>query len=274
MRRCRPLLGTFVEIDGPNASAIEAGFAAVALVQRLMSAHDPDSEVGRLNRTGVGEAVALSPEMMTVLRRAQFWAARSGGWFDVVAAGRESLRLGAIPRHPGQPLPDPSSDYRSLRLEGGKGWLNSDACINLGGIAKGFAVDCAVTAMRLAGADDGLVNAGGDLFAFGALREVQLVDPRTRRPRLAIAVRDCAVATSAGLPKGNQELDFGHLGGAADQLSVTVVAASALDADALTKIAWRGHPRLTDLLALADARLIAFDGEEYSILPNELAVAA
>lgn len=273
MRRCRPLLGTFVEIDGADAVVIEAGFAAVERVQRLMSAHDPDSELSRLNRSG-GGSVPLLPETLFVLRRAQFWARRSDGRFDVVVAGHHSLRRGAIPLHPGQPVPNAARGYRSLRLEGQRGWLIGDACIDLGGIAKGFAVDAAVEAMRAAGATDGLVNAGGDLFAFGEPREVQLVDPRTRRPRLAIAVRDCAVATSAGLPRGDQELDFGHLGGAANQLSVTVVASSALDADALTKIAWRGHPRLTDLLALADARLIAFDGEEISILPNDLAVAA
>jgi len=56
IRRCRPLLGTFVEIAvrGCNerllARGIEAGFDAIVRVSRLMSFHDPLSDVSRMNR--------------------------------------------------------------------------------------------------------------------------------------------------------------------------------------------------------------------------------
>ena len=56
IRRARPLLGTFVEIEVAGATepemadAVDAAFAAVAEVHRLMSFHDPDSDISRLNR--------------------------------------------------------------------------------------------------------------------------------------------------------------------------------------------------------------------------------
>jgi FAD:protein FMN transferase len=73
------------------------------------------------------------------------------------------------------------------------------AAIDLGGIAKGFAVDRAVDAMRCEGAASGVVNAGGDLRVFGG--EPSLLHVRhPREPgRLlpAGALRDAAFATSA-----------------------------------------------------------------------------
>lgn len=274
MRRCRPLLGTFVEIDGPDEVAIAAGFAAVERVHRLMSAHDPDSEIGALNRSN-GARVPLSAGTRFVLDRAQYWARRSGGCFDIVVAGGEALRRGALPRHAGQVVPEAGLDHRALRLDDGGGSLEPGACVDLGGIAKGFAVDSAVEAMRAAGAAAGLVNAGGDLFVFGEPRTVDIVDPRERSPRLAISVCDYAVATSAGIAREGAALDFAHLGGPrGDKISVTVVAPSALDADALTKIAWRDHERLGELLSLCDARAIVLGPESTSFISVDLAVAA
>ena len=54
--RCRPLLGTFVEVTAPSNACIEAAFDAIARVHALMSAHEPASDVSRLNRFGAAEA--------------------------------------------------------------------------------------------------------------------------------------------------------------------------------------------------------------------------
>ena len=67
IRRCRPLLGTFVEITARGgderllARGIEAGFDTVAQVNRLMSFHDPMSDVSRMNREAFPKGVSVHP---------------------------------------------------------------------------------------------------------------------------------------------------------------------------------------------------------------------
>ncbi|MES2147176.1 MAG: FAD:protein FMN transferase, partial [Pseudomonadota bacterium] len=200
MHRCRPMLGTFVEIESDCAAAIEAGFAAVERIHRLMSAHDPASELSRLNQ---GERVELSPDTRAVLERSLFWFAASGGIFDPAVAGRIAIDRGTLPLHRGHARSNRDHDLSVLRVEGPVAWLERPACIDLGGIAKGHAVDAAVAAMGKAGALSGLVNAGGDLSGFGRPHCIQVVDPSTQAPRLAISLDNRALATSAGLARAN-----------------------------------------------------------------------
>lgn len=268
MRRCRPWLGTLVEIEADSDAAIEAGFAAVGEVHRLMSAHDPMSELSRINR---GERVSLSPHLLTVLERALFWFRLSDGAFDPAVAGRRALAREALPLHPGQSRPGPAG-LSSLAIDDGHAWLTSTACLDLGGIAKGHAVDAAAAAMRAAGARTGLVNAGGDLFAFGNPQPVDIVDPQTREPRLRVMLVDRALATSAGL-SSEKGLRSDHLPSGRFQ-SVTVEAARAIDADALTKIVWAGHSRLSELLSFADARVVAISADGSVVEPASLSEAA
>lgn len=272
-RRCRPWLGTFVEIEADCAVAIEAAFKAVARVHLLMSAHEPDSELSRLNRSTGGAPVRLSQDTRTVLDRALFWARQSDGAFDPVAAGHNAVARGDIPLHDGQRALDPSADFEALMMEEEFARLDRIGCIDLGGIAKGHAVDVAVAALRKVGMTDGMVNAGGDLFAFGEPRRVVVPDPMNGAARFTLMLRDRAVATSAG-QRGDGGLDFAHLPRRrADHVSVTVEAPRAIDADALTKIAFARHPHLPRLLALADARAIAItaSGEVVELAGERLA---
>ena len=139
--------------------------------------------------------------------------------------------------------------------------LERPACLDLGGIAKGYAVDLAIAAMRHAGAADGLVNAGGDLRVFGDQpRSIVVPDPLSRQPLVMIAIENAALATSAGLPGAADRLDFGHLPRAAlDWISVTVRAQTACDADALTKIVWAQGANAADLLRDHQAEALVID---------------
>lgn len=249
IRRCRPLLGTFVEVTAQSSGHIDAAFAAVERVHALMSAHDPVSELSRINRHAHREPLEVSDETAEVLDLALHWRRLSGGVFDVVAAGKRSLAEGRIPRHPGQPLPRASSS-RVLTVEGRTVRLTAPACIDLGGIAKGYAVDQAVAAMRRLGAGRGLVNAGGDMFGFGPQAwMVAVIDPTTRQPTVEVALRDDALATSACLDGSRA-----HLPGDSIWSSVTVRANSACEADLLTKIVWAAPRNVGDLLDRANAR--------------------
>ena len=258
LRRCRPLLGTFVEIQADSEAAIEAGYTAIAEVHRLMSAHEPDSDLSRVNCLAHLGPVQLHPWTALVLEGALFWAKESQGAFDPVRAGKAALESGYLPRYPGQPEPT-AAHWSWLELQGRSVRLLKPGCIDLGGIAKGFAVDRAIEALRRAGADRGLVNAGGDVAAFGPQPcPVQIADPLTRSPGIEIALDNEALATSAMLDGG-----WTHLPGADRRwLSASVHARSAMDADALTKVLISGSPRAHRCLDLARATglRIACDG--------------
>ena len=257
-RRCRPLLGTFVEIDADDEAAIEAGYAAIATVHHLMSAHEPDSDLSRVNRFAHLGPVEVHAWTALVLERALFWAKESEGAFDPVRAGKAAIERGYLPCLPGQPEPA-AAHWSWLELQGRSVRLLKPGCVDLGGIAKGFALDKAIEALRRAGADAGLVNAGGDMAAFGPQPwPVQIADPLIRSPRIEIALENEALATSAVLDGG-----WAHLPGADRRwLSASVRALSAMDADALTKVLLSDSPRTCLCLDLAHATglRVACDG--------------
>lgn len=256
-RRCRPLLGTFVEITADAAGAIDAGFAAVERVHALMSAHDPQSDVGRINRLAHLAPVEVDEWTALVLERALAWSSRSAGAFDVVRAGKRAIERKLLPRHCGQPVPE-ASDWTQLKVRARSVRLLRPGCVDLGGIAKGFAVDVAAAAMRRAGAAQGLVNAGGDLLAFGPNPwRVTVAHPQTRAPLVEIELRQSALATSALLADGSGA----HLPSGSDWIAATVRAPTACAADALTKIVWAGG----DMGVLDEAGASAF-----GIRPNGL----
>src|SRR5579862_2341809 len=102
MRRARPLLGTYVSVavsgvSGPAAAAAgDAAFAAIARVERLMSFHDPGSDLGRLNRAAGREAVAVDPWTIEVVRAACDLQLASDGCFDISVVP-ELQRQGLLP---------------------------------------------------------------------------------------------------------------------------------------------------------------------------------
>src|SRR5712671_6871797 len=106
IRRARPLLGTFVEIavaaetlDAAEA-AVEAAFSAVATVHRLMSFHETDSDVSRLNRAAAPGAVRVHDWTYQVIEAASDLHRRSAGMFDISVAPALQ-RLGLLPGVPG-----------------------------------------------------------------------------------------------------------------------------------------------------------------------------
>ena len=120
------------------------------------------------------------------------------------------------------------------------------AWVDLGGIAKGYAVDLAVAALRRAGADAGLVNAGGDLRAYGPDSWPLWLRTGTS-PARELLLRDCALAASdansLSRPREHQGYYSGRGGANGRQpAAVAIVAPSAALADALTKIVMQATP--------------------------------
>ena len=253
----RPLLGTFVTIRAQGASdaseaavaaAVESAFVAISRVDRLMSFYRRGSDIDRLNRARPGTRLRVHRWTYQVLREAQRLRSQSGGAFNC-NVGSPLMRAGLLPKLVrGQPvrqrhaLPDIHLDQC--------GWIRLSARVvyDLGGIAKGFAVDKAVEALQRGAVVSGLVNAGGDMRVFGV--EPQPVWARCpgdpAKVRMIGMMTNGAIATSAAY-----FVDHNPSGGAAASAivevltgrrvmmvnSVSVVARSGMLADALTKVA-------------------------------------
>ncbi len=171
LRRMRPLLGTFVEISAEGASAltetaINAAFSAMEDIQRQMSFHDAASDLSRVNLYAWRAPVSVNPATFRVLSLARHVARKSGGLFDFSVGGR-LVQTGRLPDHGFHSLGDEGWDALEL-LPRLRVHLKRPIVITLDGIAKGYAVDCAVQQMIAHGITQGMVNAGGDLRLFGA----------------------------------------------------------------------------------------------------------
>lgn len=251
IRRARPLLGTFVEITarGRDAARLEravgAAFATIERLQARLNVHDPASEVSRLNCTAQRRPMAVSGDTWRLLRAAKRMSLLSAGAFDVTA-----------PRARG------GGDFRDIALlRGRRVRFARTLRVDLGGIAKGYCVDRAVAALARFGVRSGLVNAGGDLRAFGAhAYPLQLRHPADPRALLAWGrVRNAAVATSARYRTGRDRwagaLVHGCSGAPIDAgISVSVRAERAWVADALTKVVMLRGAAAADVLARYRAR--------------------
>lgn len=247
LRRAQPWLGTLVGIeaaglpDGPLARAVERAFAAVARVHRAMSFHEPDSELSRLNRRAHAGPVRVSGHLWHVLRAAGRMSALTGGLFDATIAPMLE-RWGYLPR--AQALSDPPGHWRDIRMRAnGTVLFSRPLHIDLGGIAKGYAVDLAIATLRRAGVPRACVNAGGDLrFYGGEPRQISVRDPagsmRLLAPMLQGAIATTCVADSRQQRAGDWRsplVDPRNRRAFARADSVTVLARTCLTADALTK---------------------------------------
>ena len=269
--RARPYLGTLVEIgaEGPGAAAaVDAAFAAVARIHRLMSVHEADSELSRVNRSAAILPVSVGEDLWVVLKAAQALAGESGGLFDISVGGRLAA-LGLLPEH-GAPAAPVLGDWRDLQLlPGRRVAFARPLYLDLGGIAKGYAVDVALQNLRDAGMTQSWVNAGGDLARFGT-EQVMLQVRHPADPARLISLlswRIGAAATSAGYyaPQRNgipQSPLIDPRIGRPQVLdrSITVLAPTTLLADALTKVVALDPVRATPLLSAHGARAFILEG--------------
>jgi thiamine biosynthesis lipoprotein len=238
--RVRPLLGCFVEIGlrESNSAAQQActqAFEAISLVDKLLSFQNPDSELSQLNRAR-GEALTVHPITARVLRLAKWVMRVSDDLFNCTVGGA-LVRQGVLPNM--MIAPTLEVGCRSdVELRGRLARLARPVLITLDGIAKGYAVDCAITVLQRNGMSAGWVNAGGDLRVFG-----DIALPVHRREmddsvRALGHLRNAALATSR-VAEGPDTRHPGFIVGkhqAPTKGVWSVLARRAWQADALTKI--------------------------------------
>jgi thiamine biosynthesis lipoprotein len=265
-------------------AAIEAVLADMRRIDALMSTYKPDSEVSRVN-AGAGKApVPVSVELFELLETAQQYSALSSGAFDITYAS-----VGYLYDYRAQQRPDgpaiaaalPGVDYRQLRLDKPTRTVafgRPGMRIDLGGIAKGHAVDRGIRILEERGFTHAMVNAGGDTRVTGdRMGKPWVVGIRhpDRKDEVALRVplEDAAFSTSGDYERYFDEggVRYHHILDPRTGLSphavrsVTVIASSATRTDGLTKTVFILGPeeglRFINSLTDADAIIIAADGK-------------
>jgi FAD:protein FMN transferase len=253
-----------IVLYAPEAEAAQAAgraaFNRVAQLNEIMSDYETDSELNELSRTsGQGKAVHVSDDLWRVLDRARQVAEQSDGAFDITVGPTVSLWRRARRT---QRLPEPERLAEALKAVGYKKVrLNpSDHTVellvpgmklDLGGIAKGYALDEALKVLTARGITRALVTGGGDMAMSnpppgqcGWRIEIAPLDVPNAPPKRFVRLANWALATSGDL---FQRLDIDgrryshivdpHTGvGLTDHSLVTVIAPDCTTADALSKV--------------------------------------
>ena len=255
---------------------IEAAFDRMAALAALLTRFEAGSEIGRAN-AATGNWTAVSDPTATVVEDALAIARASDGAFDP-ALDRLSELWGFHRRRAPAPLPNgldlaPWREWRGFRFvtldrtrRGARLRIeDARAGIDLGGIAKGYAIDRAVDVLREHGVRHALVEAGGDLFALGRQPDGSPWPVGVRDPRRPDRLQAVLSAADEGIATSGDYENFFELAGqryahileprgarpAAFLRSLTVRARSATVADALATAgcAARGEQELNRLLA-------------------------
>ncbi|MHC4592576.1 MAG: FAD:protein FMN transferase [Planctomycetota bacterium] len=245
-----------LEAVAPDEAAarrmFEAALPQLRMVEQLMSTYRPDSDVSRLNQFGAQRPVALSEHMLAVMRKSVELSRLTGGAFDVTYAPLRTLwrRAQQEARMPDAEAVDEALaavGWAKLVVEDDRvGFAVQGMEVDLGGIAKGYAVDLAAAALQETGASAGIVDIGGDLRLFGTPGaggrwRIRIQQPPGVEEEWTLDLPACAVATSGDYARwfsiGDERLS--HIVDprtgrpVAGMASVTVTAPDAMTADAL-----------------------------------------
>lgn len=271
IRRSKPLLGTFVEItlsghlsEDDLLQLSERAFRVIAEIDQRMSFHKPSSELSYINLHAHREPCQLSEGMAYVLRQALTLSVLTEGTFDV-ANGQALLENAMLPDHG---FTQGDGNWRDIHLEDGVLHFAKPLLIDLGGIAKGYAVDQAMASID---ADiQVVINAGGDLsMRLWQGQEIMIRAPGDRSQGLLQTMLRPALATSACYyhgddsaivaPTSREPLHQAH--------SYSVFAPNCLLADALTKVLFLDQ-NCASLLRQLDAvgLVLCDDGQVHKVL--------
>lgn len=289
--RSRILMGTVVEISAFGAdpgrleAAVTEAFAEMARIESLMRPAGEGSDVARL--TAAEQWTEVAPETAAVIALGLRVAAESGGAFDM-GLGRLKELWGIETEAPRVPAP---TEIRQALSGTGRDDLHLDGrrvekaqpalAVDLGAIAKGYAVDRAVELLRRAGVESAAVNAGGNIRLIGDHDgrpwRIAIQHPREAAGQLALLeLADTSVSTSGDYERFFEQdgVRYHHIfdprtGYPAGRCrSVTVVTQSAALADALSTAAFVLGPEeglaLLRRFPATEGLIVAADGTPHA----------
>jgi FAD:protein FMN transferase len=240
--------------DRANAeAAIASVFADMKRIDLLMSTWKPDTQLARVNRDASQRPVQVDAELFELIRIALEYSAATQGAFDVTYASVGYLYDFKKGVHPGSEVIKgalPAVNYRNVKLDARRRTVHftrPGMRIDLGGIAKGYAVDRGIELLRKAGFERAMVNSGGDTRIvgdrFGKPWVVGIRNPDDQsKSFLRMPLTDAAISTSGDYERYFDEggVRYHHIidpktGDSARSLrSATVIGPTALRTDALS----------------------------------------
>lgn len=235
--------------------AINAGIAEIQRIEKLISSWDPESQTSNVNENAGIKAVEVDEELFELIRRSKKVSGLTDGVFDISYASMDKVW-----RYDGSMTELPSDDemtasvskinYQHILLDKKKSTVqlkDAGMKIGFGAIGKGYAANRAKALMQSIGIENGVVNAAGDLLAWGKQADgkdwrISILDPNNKEQIFCwLSIHDQAVVTSGNYEK-YVEIDgkrYGHIihpktGMPVSGLkSVTIVCPDAELADAL-----------------------------------------
>ncbi len=269
LSREEAIMGTSVRVElwHEDAAAGQAAITAVMdemrRIDALMSPYKPDSELSRINRDAAKGPVKISREQFDLIARSIEFSRLSGGAFDVTFSSVGYLydyRAGIEPSDAQIAQALPGINYRHLLLDRDRQTIRfarEGVRIDLGGIAKGYAVDLGIELLKRRGIRSAIVQAGGDSRVLGDRGgrpwHVAIRDPRNKQNVVAvIPLVDAAISTSGDYeryfikPNGERVhhiIDPKTGKSAHGVISVSVIAPDATTTDGLTKSVFLKGPK-------------------------------
>jgi thiamine biosynthesis lipoprotein len=180
-------------------------FAEMHRLDAMMSPFQPDSEISLINNNASTETIEVSDEMAEVIDRSLYFSKISNGAFDITFASigyRYDYRNKVKPSDQLIESSLPSIDYRHINLKNNAlRFDDAGVRIDLGGIAKGYAVDRAIEIAGQCGISEALISAGGDTRILGRKRGkpwiIGIQHPRKENElALVLPLSDTAISTS------------------------------------------------------------------------------
>jgi len=212
-QRDEPIMGTRVAVElwSEDATlakrAMDAVMAEMRRTDELMSTYKPESQLSQVNAHAHERPVEVDADIVTVVERGLEMSRLSGGAFDITYASVGYLydyRAHQRPTDAEIAAALPGVDYRQVVVDREARtirFLKEGVRVDLGGIAKGYAVDQAIERLRELGIEHAMVNAGGDTRLLGDRRGkpwiVGIQDPRSDgRMVTRLPLADEALSTS------------------------------------------------------------------------------
>lgn len=286
----RAIMGTEVAIELWHEDVKHAEqcadrvFTEMRRIDVLMSPYIPDSELSKINNQAADAPVIISDELFNLIKESLKYSELSSGAFDITFSSVGYLYNYRKEQHPSDETIKellPAINYRHILLDENKHTIKfsmKGVRIDLGGIAKGYAVDNAVAILRACGIQSGYVKAGGDSFMLGNRNgQPWMLGVKHPRQENKVVVRlplsNVAVSTS-----GDYERFFIEDGKRIHHIlrpstgkpvtetwSATVIGNSALETDALSTSLFvmdlKSAMELVDKLQGIDAIIIDARGE-------------
>jgi thiamine biosynthesis lipoprotein len=218
--------------------ALDDAFAVIERISSVMSAHDGQSDLGRMSRASSGQVLTLDPHTVQVIQASQHWARHSRGAFNPAFAGWVLAQRGGRPGLTWRA--SSATQMAALQIVSAQQVrVDAPVALDLGGVAKGYALDQAATVLMRHGCRQALINGGGDLRVLGDRRwpiDVRHAGAFLRDRRLSEmrCLGEGGIATSV---RDSQATAFiaTVAGGGWPWRSATVVARDCMTSDILTK---------------------------------------